>query len=92
MQPESLLREQVQLRIDQGKLPDRAADRTWGGSGVNAACAVCDERIPKTMVELEVEFAPEGGRRPESGLAVYHVHVRCYALWMLVVRSGPSHG
>jgi len=82
MPAESLLREQVQLRIDQGKLPNRAADRMWGGKGCNAPCAVCDAGIPETEMELEVEFARH---ERAHGFDVYHVHVRCYAVWSLLL-------
>ena len=87
MQAESLLRAQVQLRIDQGKLPNRAADRMWGGKGVNADCAVCDACIPETEMELEVEFVRD---QRAYGLDVYHVHIRCYAVWMLLLHPSAS--
>jgi hypothetical protein len=85
MQSEAILREQVTLRVQQGTLPARAPDRTYGGPGVDATCAVCDDSIPKTELELEVEFAQQAGA---PGLAIFHVHPKCYAVWSLVIQNG----
>ena len=61
-----------------GKLPARRPDRTWGGPGVGAPCAVCNEPVMKDQLELEVQFARE---RAVPGLDKFHIHVRCFAAW-----------
>jgi hypothetical protein len=84
---ETILRERVTLLIHQGKLPRQSPHRIWGGPGVDVACAVCDRPIPKTELELEVEFRRGAG---VPGLDVLHVHTRCYALWALVCENGDQ--
>lgn len=74
---ESILREKAREVVQAGKLPARRADRTWGGPGVGARCAVCGKPIGQDQMEFEVEFA-----RPDDGeLDTYHLHVRCFAAW-----------
>ena len=41
-------------------LPNRRPDRTWGGPGVGAACAVCALPVNPDQMEFEIEFAREG--------------------------------
>jgi hypothetical protein len=81
---DTILRERVTLLIQQGKLPSQLPQRAWGGPGVNATCAVCDRPIPKTELELEVEFVRGPGA---PGLDVFHVHTKCYAVWAFVSNS-----
>ena len=78
MPDEMLLREQARAAIRSGKLPAQQADRTWGGAGVGAPCAVCATPITKDQMEIEIEFAHNGAA---PGLDKYHVHVRCFAAW-----------
>ena len=78
MPDETLLREQALAAIRSGKLPARRADRTWGGPGVGAACAVCALAVTKDQMEIEIEFVHDGDA---PGLDKYHVHVRCFAAW-----------
>lgn len=75
MPDESLLREQAREAVRRGRLPARAPDRTWGGPGVNAECAICSKPVTKSEMEFEIQFAHEGG------LDKYHVHIRCFAAW-----------
>ena len=82
---ESILRERVTLLIQLGKLPRHPPDRSWGGPGVNAVCAVCDCSIPRAEMELEVECHRGVGA---PGFDVFHVHVKCYAVWTFVGNSG----
>lgn len=72
------LRELARTAIRDEKLPRRSPDRTWGGPGVDAECAVCGKRVGRDEMEFEIEFA-HGGANP--GLDKYHVHIRCFAAW-----------
>jgi hypothetical protein len=72
------LHEKARAVIRAGKLPNRRPDRTWGGPGVGADCAICDAPVTHEEVEFEIEFARNGDR---PGPDAYHVHVSCYAAW-----------
>ena len=78
MPDEPILRAKARETIRNGKLPSRRPDRTWGGPGVGAACAVCGEPVTRDQLEFEIEFAHNG---TNPGLDKYHVHVRCFAPW-----------
>ena len=78
MTDELRLREQARAAIQSGKLPSRPPDRTWGGPGVGAACAVCDLPVTKDQLEFEIQFARDGDN---PGLDKFHVHIRCFAAW-----------
>jgi hypothetical protein len=78
MPDEPRLREQARAAIQSGKLPSRAPDRTWGGPGVGAACAVCGLPITREQLEFEIQFARDGDN---PGLDKFHVHIRCFAAW-----------
>jgi hypothetical protein len=75
---EELLRAMTRAVIQAGKLPGRTPDRTWGGPGVGAPCAVCDVPVRPTELEVEIEFAHNGAN---PGLDKFHVHLRCFAAW-----------
>jgi hypothetical protein len=75
---ETILREKARAAIRNGKLPERRPDRTWGGPGVGASCAVCDLPVTKDELEFEIEFAHDG---TDPGLDKFHVHLRCFAAW-----------
>ena len=75
---ESLLREKARAAVQNGKLPARRPDRTWGGPGVGAECAVCNLPVAKNQMEFEIQFARDGDN---PGLDKFHVHVRCFAAW-----------
>jgi hypothetical protein len=77
MQDEHVLREKACAVIRAGKLPSRAPDSTWGGPGVGAPCSICDLPVEADQMELEIQFAHDGG------LDKYHVHIRCFAAWEL---------
>ena len=72
------LRDKVRSVLHGGKLPNRWPDRTWGGPGVGAPCAVCDLPVERTQMEFEIQFAHAGGN---PGLDKYHIHIRCFAAW-----------
>ena len=74
MSDEHTLREKARAVIRDGKLPNRAPDRTWGGPGVGAPCAVCELPVTKDEKEFEIQFA-------RDGLDKFHVHIRCFAAW-----------
>ena len=78
MPDESILREKARAVVENGKLPARSPDRTWGGPGVGAACAVCERPVTKQELEFEIEFAHNGDN---PGLDKFHVHIRCFAAW-----------
>jgi hypothetical protein len=65
-------------RVLEGDLPPPEAFRTFGGSGSNTACALCEERIPAEVMEIEVECA--GGSPPPR----FILHVGCYTAWASV--------
>jgi hypothetical protein len=78
MPNEQLLRAKAREAVERGKLPSRRPDRTWGGPGVGATCAVCDEPVTNGQLEFEVQFSRDGDN---PGLDKYHVHIRCFAAW-----------
>jgi hypothetical protein len=73
-----MIREKARAAVRSGKLPDRAPDRTWGGPGVGANCAVCDLPVTKHEKEFEIQFARDGS---DPGLDKFHLHLRCFAAW-----------
>ena len=78
MPDEPRLREKARAAVQSGKMPSRSPDRTWGGPGVGAACAVCGRPVTKDQLEFEIQFARDGDN---PGLDKFHVHVRCFAAW-----------
>lgn len=77
MPDEKILREQARAAIRDGKLPSRTPNRTWGGPGVDAPCAVCGVNVGKGEMEFEIQFVQPGG----GGLDKFHVHIACFAAW-----------
>ena len=78
MPDEVILREKAREAVRHGKLPSRRPDRTWGGPGVGAACAICEQPVTKSELEFEIQFTHDGG---DPGLDKFHVHIRCFAAW-----------
>lgn len=78
MADEALLRGKAREAVQNGKLPRRQPDRTWGGPGVGTFCTVCERPVTKDQMEFEIQFAHDGD---SPGLDKYHVHVRCFAAW-----------
>jgi hypothetical protein len=72
------VREKARAVIQNGKLPRRSPDRTWGGPGVGGPCAICDLPVRPTELEFEIQFARDGSN---PGLDKFHVHIRCFAAW-----------
>jgi hypothetical protein len=85
------LREKVREVIQAGTLPDRDADRTWGGPGSGLDCVVCGQTLHPVESELELEFFLEGAERAPT---VRHLHGGCFLAWEAERRqkSAPSHG
>jgi hypothetical protein len=80
MPNEAALRRLARLVLENGQLPRHDPDRTWGGPGVGAPCAVCGYPITREEIEYEVQFAHDGAT---PGLARHHLHLRCFAVWEL---------
>jgi len=80
MADDAILAERARDAIRSGVLPARAANRTFGGPGNGAPCAVCGEPVQHTQMELEIEFNRHGAA---PGLDRYHLHTKCYAAWAL---------
>jgi hypothetical protein len=75
---EEALREKARAVIQSGKLPSRHPDRTWGGPGVGAPCAICGLPVRSTEMEFEIQFTRDGSN---PGLDKFHVHLHCFAAW-----------
>jgi len=86
---DSRLQRNAREAIQSGALPDEPPERTWGGPGAGARCALCDGVLSKEDVELEIEFAARGenGDRP-----TFHMHPRCFAAWEAERRRMESSG
>jgi hypothetical protein len=80
MSNEAALRRLARIVLENGQLPSRDPDRTWGGPGIGAPCAVCGHSVAPDQVEYEVQFARDGG---SPGLDRFHLHLRCFAVWEL---------
>ena len=72
------LRHKARLAIQSGRLPTCRPDRTWGGRGTGAPCAICDAPVRGDEMELEIEFVAAGNH-----LKVIQVHTKCFAAWEL---------
>ena len=86
---EDTLRDKARAVIQSGKLPRRRPDRTWGGPGVGAECAVCGLPVAQDELEREIQFAHDGDN---PGLDKFHVHVRCFAAWEFERRATTTSG
>src|SRR6266496_3585503 len=64
MPDESILREQARAVIQAGKVPSRRPDRTWGGPGVGARCAICEKPVGRDELESEAKLRAILGRSP----------------------------
>jgi hypothetical protein len=64
MPNEAALRRLARLVLENGKLPRRDPNRTWGGPGVGAACAICDQPVTPEEIEYEVRAPGTDSRVP----------------------------
>jgi hypothetical protein len=74
---ESDLRERARELIREGRLPDRAPARVWGGPGSGIACSLCEQAIPANEMEYEADAAVAGA------VHTLHFHFVCHAAWQL---------
>jgi hypothetical protein len=72
-----MLRRRVLAAIQAGRLPNRQAERTWGGVGSGLCCVGCGQPIEHHESEYELQFGAEDGR-PSS---TYLLHVQCFVAW-----------
>jgi hypothetical protein len=86
---EDTLRDKARAVIRSGKLPRRRPDRTSGGPGVGAECAVCRLPVAQDELEFEIQFARDGDN---PDLDKFHVHVRCFSAWEFERRSSATSG
>ena len=89
MDNEAVLREQAHEATRTGTLPARRPDRTWTGSGVGFACAVCARPVRRYDREVQVQFEHSGH---VTGLDTFHLHLRCFAAWELERGMAPRRG
>jgi hypothetical protein len=89
MLDERMLRDKAQAAIRDGKIPSRRPDRTWGGPGVSAICAICGLPVTRDEMEFEVQFARDGDN---PGLDKFHVHIQCFAAWEFERRGFEREG
>ena len=70
----------ARLAMEEGRLPNRLANRIVGMAGSGERCAVCERWLESPEPEFELQFAREG----QHGLPdTYYVHIRCFAAWVL---------
>ena len=88
MPDEAVLRQQARAAIQSGKVPSQRPDRTWGGPGVGARCAICERPVGRDELEFEVQFAHDGD---SPGLDKFHLHLRCFAAWEFERTNNHNH-
>lgn len=69
MPDETILRAKARAAVQARKLPARRPDRTWGGPGVGAPYAVCEQPVQRDELEFEIEFEHNGA---SPGLDKFH--------------------
>ena len=84
MSDESTLRLNAREAIQAGKLPNRGAERMWGGPGFGACCAVCGTPVKPDQLGFELEFVRDDDV-PDVGNT--HVHIRCFEAWEIERRN-----
>jgi len=72
---ENELRQRARALIQDGVLPRRLPEKTWGGYGTGGLCALCAQSIQQTDVEYEVQ--------DPQGPCTYRFHFMCHAAWQL---------
>ena len=76
-QIEDELRSRARELVVAGQLPCGRPMHMWGGSGSDLPCSLCQERIPRSEVEYELEYRIAGGTRQ------YRFHFYCHTAWQL---------
>ena len=77
MDDDSRPQTEAQTRLRNGQLPQRRADRIWGGPGDSVPCSVCSTSIRPDQMGIDAEFDTD------NGVQAYSFHVRCFAIWEL---------
>ena len=49
------LRGRARTLLEQGRLPRAHPTRSFAGRGTGAACDLCDDRIPASQTEVEID-------------------------------------
>jgi len=80
---DSQRRDLAKCAIDEGRVPARLPDDTFGGRGTGRPCAVC--RLPISAEEADLlVHVPRVGR---AKAVVFHVHGSCAAAWRIEVAA-----
>jgi hypothetical protein len=87
-----LLLERVHERVSKQRLPAGVPRSILVSRAAEAACAVCDRKIPDSDPAYELEF------ETEQSVRRVHLHHRCYLVWeseyvereAAAVRTGDS--
>jgi hypothetical protein len=77
VQDQASLRRAAREAIRAGRIPGRAARRSWGGPGSGRDCVVCETPVTADELAMELEFDAENGGDPR----VAHLHIRCSTAW-----------
>jgi len=75
------LRKIAREAIHSGALPSRKPDRTIGGPGTGAFCALCHTPLMRHMTELELHFDESDDDVPRT--SSFKFHHRCFAAWLV---------
>ena len=81
------LRQKARDAMLAGVLPAKPPVRISGGSGLGACCVLCGKSVNEEELEYEFELAGSGGARR---LDKFHLHVPCYAAWVIEAQKFPS--
>ena len=65
------IRQRIRELIARQEVPCDETGQVWAGRGIGGRCVLCEQLIPATTVEYEVDIAGQTLR----------VHPQCYALW-----------
>ena len=63
MPNEKQIRALARQALEDGRLPRREPDGTWGGKAADVPCAICGERIRPDHLEYELQFGHDGAKR-----------------------------
>jgi hypothetical protein len=72
---------QIQTKLDTGQLPSAAHVKTWYGAGMGQPCGGCDQPIPVTEREVEVDFEQHPTLR---------FHPACFDAWRVATHGSEG--
>ena len=72
---------QIQAKLDTGQLPSAAHVKTWYGAGMGQPCGGCDQPIPATEREVEVDFEQHPTLR---------FHPACFDAWRVATHGSEG--